>query len=110
MADLFLHYVFDRWMQREYPHLPFERYADDVIVHCKAEAQAKEVLAAIDARMRQCKLELHPDKTVVVYCQDANRRATTGTRNSTFSAINLGSGKRKIGRDSISPVSARQSR
>ena len=76
LANLFLHYVFDRWMQREYPHLPFERYADDAIVHCKTEAQAKEVLAAIDARMRQCKLELHPDKTTVVYCQDANRRAT----------------------------------
>ncbi len=71
-------------MTREYPQVPFERYADDVIVHCKTQAQAKEVLAAIDARMRECKLELHPQKTQIVYCKDANRKGAYPKEKLTF--------------------------
>ena len=63
LANLFLHYAFDRWMQRTYPHLPFERYADDAIVHGRTEAEAQEVRAAIAARLHACQLELHPEKT-----------------------------------------------
>ena len=59
--------------QREYPDIPFERYADDVICHCRSEAQARELLQAIEARMAACKLRLHPQKTKIVYCKDANR-------------------------------------
>jgi RNA-directed DNA polymerase len=84
LANLFLHYAFDRWLQRVYPQVPFERYADDLIVHCKTEAQAREVLAAIDARMRECKLELHPEKTKLVYCKDANRRGAYPIEKFTF--------------------------
>jgi RNA-directed DNA polymerase len=73
LANLFLHYAFDAWMVREFPGVMFERYVDDVVVHCVSEAQAKTVLAAIGARMEQVGLRLHPEKTRIVYCQDGNR-------------------------------------
>jgi RNA-directed DNA polymerase len=76
LANLFLHYAFDRWMQKTYPHLLFERYADDAIVHCRTEAEAQEVRRAIAVRMQECRLELHPDKTKIVYCKDDDRRGT----------------------------------
>ena len=73
LANLFLHYAFDVWMRKQYPHLPFERYADDAIVHCRSEAEAQEVWAAIAARLQECRLELHPEKTKIVYCKDDDR-------------------------------------
>jgi RNA-directed DNA polymerase len=76
LANLFLHYAFDVWMRKTYPHLPFERYADDAIVHCRTEAEAQEVRVAIAARMQECRLELHPEKTKIVYCKDDDRRGT----------------------------------
>ena len=74
LANLFMHYAFDMWMVREYPGIRFERYADDVVVHCVTERQARNLVAAIGDRMEQVGLRLHPDKTKVVYCQDGNRR------------------------------------
>lgn len=74
LANLFLHYAFDVWMARQYPHLPFERYADDAIVHCRTKREAEEVWEAIAARLKDCRLELHPEKTKVVYCKDDDRR------------------------------------
>ena len=73
LANLFLHYAFDRWLTREFPTVSFERYADDAVVHCATKAQAQHVLGAIAERMAQVGLELHPDKTRIVYCKDANR-------------------------------------
>jgi group II intron reverse transcriptase/maturase len=73
LANLFLHYVFDTWLQRTFPGVQFERYADDAIVHCKSEQQAKAVLAAIRGRFEQCGLALHQTKTRIVYCKDDNR-------------------------------------
>jgi len=73
LANLFLHYAFDLWMQREYPTIPFERYADDVICHGASEAQALELHQALDKRFAECRLRLHPQKTKIVYCKDANR-------------------------------------
>ena len=73
LANLFLHYAFDLWMRRTFPHVQFERYADDAIVHCKSERQARAVLEAIRDRFRQCGLELHATKTRIVYCQDDDR-------------------------------------
>jgi RNA-directed DNA polymerase len=73
LANLFLHYAFDVWIQWQFPQVPFERYADDVIVHCKSEMQAEQVLAAIHGRFERCGLELHPTKTRIVYCKDSNR-------------------------------------
>ncbi|MBL0015803.1 MAG: hypothetical protein IPP17_05020 [Bacteroidetes bacterium] len=63
LANLFLHYAFDKWMEQECPELPFERYADDIIVHCNTLEQAEQTLALIRARMEACRLVLHPDKT-----------------------------------------------
>jgi RNA-directed DNA polymerase len=74
LANLFLHYAFDTWMAREYPGCPFERYADDGVIHCRTLAQARQVLAALGSRMAEVGLELHPDKTGIVYCKDSNRR------------------------------------
>jgi RNA-directed DNA polymerase len=76
LANLFLHYAFDRWIAAKYPQVQFERYADDAIVHCKTEMEAQEVRAAIAARLEECRLELHPEKTKIVYCKDDDRRGT----------------------------------
>jgi RNA-directed DNA polymerase len=76
LANLFLHYAFDRWMAEKYPRAPFERFADDAIVHCRTEAEAQEIRAAIAARLKECGLALHPEKTKVVYCKDDDRGGT----------------------------------
>jgi len=76
LANLFLHYVFDMWMGKQFPELQFERYCDDLVVHCKSEWRAHFVLDVIARRLAQCGLELHPDKTRIVYCKDEYRRAT----------------------------------
>jgi RNA-directed DNA polymerase len=74
LANLFMHYAFDTWMARQYPGVPFERYADDAVVHCVSRRQAETVLAAIAGRMNEVGLRLHPDKTRIVYCKDGKRR------------------------------------
>jgi len=74
LANLFLHYAFDMWMVRICPHIPFERYADDVICHCKSVEEADVLWSALVDRFAVCKLVLHPEKTKIVYCKDANRR------------------------------------
>lgn len=74
LANLFLHYAFDNWMDRNYHQNPFCRYADDAVVHCRSKAKALELKEALDVRFRKCKLELHPQKTKVVYCKDDFRR------------------------------------
>ena len=73
LANLFLHYAFDLWMARTYPGIQFERFADDAIVHCGSEAEARSVLEAIRGRLAECGLELHPMKTKIVYCKDDDR-------------------------------------
>ncbi len=73
LANLFLHYVFDKWMEMNHPGKPFSRYADDGVVHCKTEAEAQLLLKALSARFIECGLELHPKKTVIVYCKDDDR-------------------------------------
>jgi RNA-directed DNA polymerase len=74
LANLFLHYVFDKWMERNYPQNPFCRYADDGITHCRTEAEARLLLKSLDVRFKECGLELHPEKTKIVYCKDDDRR------------------------------------
>ena len=73
LANLFLHYVFDLWMSKEFETVPFERYADDIIVHCTTKEQAYYVLKAIRRRLAECGLCVHPEKTKVVYCKDDRR-------------------------------------
>src|SRR5262249_28114022 len=74
LANLFLHYAFDMWMARTFPSIHFERFADDVIVHCRSEAEARTVLEAIRGRLAECGLELHSQKTKTVYCKDDDRQ------------------------------------
>ncbi len=73
LMNLFMHYGFDAWMQREHPRNPFARYCDDAVAHCRSESEAKALLAAIDQRLKACKLEMHPEKSGVVYCKDSRR-------------------------------------
>jgi len=75
LANLFLHYVFDKWLEREYPSLPFVRYADDIIVHCNTKEQSEEVLAAIEVRMAECQLQLNESKTKIVHCKKYKKRS-----------------------------------
>jgi retron-type reverse transcriptase len=63
-------------MRDNYPDVPFERYADDAICHCRSEAQAQALRATLEKRFANCKLQLHPEKTRIVYCKDANRRGS----------------------------------
>ena len=74
LANLFLHYVFDAWMGRTFPGVLWCRYADDGLVHCKTEQKAQAIKDALTARFAECGLELHPDKTRIVYCKDGNRK------------------------------------
>jgi len=74
LSNLFMHYTFDLWMQRTFPGVLWCRYADDGLVHCKTEQQALAIKAALAARLAECGLQLHPDKTRIVYCKDGKRR------------------------------------
>lgn len=74
LANLMLHYTFDAWMQRRFPHIPFERYADDGVCHCRTREQAEELMEALKQRFADCKLDLHPEKTRIIYCKDDDRR------------------------------------
>ena len=76
LANLFLHYAFDEWMRRNNENIPFERYADDIAVHCRSKEQAKWIKMVIEKRLKQCRLELHPDKTKIVYCKDTFRKGS----------------------------------
>jgi RNA-directed DNA polymerase len=74
LANLFLHYTFDLWMARTFPHLRWCRYADDGLVHCRTEKEARAVWIALNSRLAECCLELHPTKTKIVYCRDGRRK------------------------------------
>ena len=73
LSNLFLHYGFDVWMKKNYPTTPWCRFADDGLAHCKTEQQAQQLLAALQLRFKECGLELHPDKTKIIYCKDGKR-------------------------------------
>lgn len=74
LANLFLHYAFDIWMRKHHPKNPWCRYADDGLVHCQTEPEAQSLKTALAARFAQCALEMHPEKTKIVYCKDGKRR------------------------------------
>jgi RNA-directed DNA polymerase len=77
LANLFMHYAFDAWMGRTYPHTRFERYCDDVVVHCLSEGQARSVRDALARRLSECGLELNEEKTRIVYCKDDDRKGSS---------------------------------
>jgi group II intron reverse transcriptase/maturase len=74
LSNLFLHYAFDLWMARTHPDLPWCRYADDGLVHCRTEQEAQALKVELQARLAECRLEMHPTKTKIVYCKDGKRR------------------------------------
>jgi hypothetical protein len=78
LANLFLHYVFDVWLKRAMPGIPFERYADDIVCHCRTEREALALRQVLDTRFSECGLMLHPEKTKLVYCKDTNRKRGYG--------------------------------
>ena len=84
LANLFLHYAFDTWMQRRYPRIPFERYADDGICHCRSRSEAEGLRVAIEQRFSECGLELNVQKTKIVYCRDTNRQEDYPEQNFDF--------------------------
>ena len=90
LANLFLHYAFDHWMHKHYSDIPFERYADDIVCHCKSEEQALALKAALEKRMHACKLELHPQKTKIVQKRNAKRGLSECQLR--FSGIHLSAG------------------
>ena len=90
LANLFMHYAFDMWLTREFPTVEFERYADDAVVHCVTQRQAREVLAALVVRMGEVGLLLHPDKTKIVYCKDSVRRGDHEHTSFTFLGFTFG--------------------
>jgi hypothetical protein len=90
LANLFMHYAFDTWLEREFPAVRFERYADDAVVHCATERQARQVLAALAARMEEVGLRLHPGKTRIVYCKDSRRRGSAEHTSFTFLGYTFG--------------------
>jgi RNA-directed DNA polymerase len=84
LANLFLHYAFDQWLAKRHPRTPFERYADDAIVHCRTREEAEEILGALRERLAECGLELNLAKTRIVYCKDADRTGTHEHEKFTF--------------------------
>jgi len=74
LANLFMHYAFDKWLYINYPNNPFERYADDALIHCRSKEEAYELLERLKQRLKECLLELHPEKTKIVYCKDGKRK------------------------------------
>jgi group II intron reverse transcriptase/maturase len=84
LANLYLHYVFDIWMNKYYPGIQFERYADDIVIHMKNEGQAKIFRKCLEERFAKCKLVLHPEKTKIVYCKDDDRTAKYPNTSFTF--------------------------
>jgi group II intron reverse transcriptase/maturase len=84
LSNVFLHFVFDKWMEKNYPRVAFERYCDDIIVHCKSETQARLIKAKIAQRFTQCKLSLSHEKTRIVFCKNPNNKGEKGYENESF--------------------------
>ncbi len=84
LANLFLHYTFDKWMERNFPEMKWCRYADDGLVHCKTYEQAEELKTKLDARFKECGLELHPLKTKIIYCKSTKRESNYKERSFDF--------------------------
>ena len=94
LSNLFLHYMFDLWMKRNHPDTLWCRYADDGLVHCRTEEEAKQLLAELTTRFKECGLELHPDKTKIVYCKDDDR--TGRYENESFDFLGYSFRARKV--------------
>ena len=111
LANLFLHYAFDKWMQRNHPGIPFERYADDAICHCRSEEQAAALRNALEERFTDCGLTLHPEKTKIVYCKDDDRRGNYPNQKFDFlGGCRDGGAERSASRSAPRPATKRSRR
>jgi RNA-directed DNA polymerase len=91
LSNVFLHYAFDLWMTRTHPNLPWCRYADDGLVHCRTEQEAQALKADLQARLAVCRLKLHRTKTKIVYCKErASQKKSIRTSNLTSSDTAFG--------------------
>ena len=95
LANLFLTYVFDKWMEINFPTIPFERYADDTICHCRTEKQAQYLKVCLVKRFADCGLKLNEEKTKIVYCKDSNRKGNSKHTSFDFLGYNFGPRKAK---------------
>jgi len=84
LSNLFLHYVFDKWMETKHKGTLWCRYADDGLVHCKSYTEAQSLLSLLEQRFKECGLELHPEKTKIVYCKDSSRKEDYPIKEFTF--------------------------
>jgi RNA-directed DNA polymerase len=73
LANIYLHHAFDKWMDNTHPQCPFERYADDIVIHCSSKKEAEQMLEELKVRMQEFELTLHPEKTKIVYCKNYYR-------------------------------------
>jgi RNA-directed DNA polymerase len=83
-ANIYLHHAFDKWMDESHPQNPFERYADDIVIHCHSKEEAEQLLAQLQNRMQNFELALHPEKTKIVYCKNYKRTETHEHESFTF--------------------------
>lgn len=84
LANLYLHYAFDKWMDKENPQCPFERYADDIVIHCNSKEDAERILERLKEQMSKAALTLHPEKTKIVYCKNYKRKGNHDNESFTF--------------------------
>ena len=84
LANLYLHHAFDKWMQKEYPQCPFERYADDIVIHCNSKEESAQLLELLKERMSKAELTLHPEKTKIVFCKNYKRPGNDDKESFTF--------------------------
>lgn len=89
LANLYLHHAFDEWMEENHKQNPFERYADDIIIHCRSQAEATHLYSQLTKRMEEFALTLHPEKTKIVYCKDYQRRERHDNESFTFLGYNF---------------------
>jgi len=113
LSNLFLHYVFDNWMQKQYPQQKWCRYADDGLVHGTSEKQMQELHAALTQRFNKCGLELHPDKTKIVYCKGESREEKYPIKEFTFLGYTFRARRAKNSRNntifaSFTPAASKQ--
>lgn len=94
LSNLFLHYTFDEWMRRNHPTTPWCRYADDGLAHCRTQSEAEGLLVALRERFKSCGLEMHPDKTKIVYCKDDRRKGDH--QNTKFNFLGYEFRRRKV--------------
>ena len=105
LANLFMHYAFDKWLEREFPTAEFERYADDAVVHCSSQLQAQWKLKAIAQRLEECGLKLNLQKSAIVYCKNSHRPEVYAHTQFTFLGYTSGRAERKIVTASCSTAS-----